>query len=337
MVKINNKQRLLKLMEWFREETDESNQWTIDDIISKFQSFYGEEYKPNKNSLKDDIENLIEANFDITINQEKEGMPKYYSHQYRLFEPYELRMLIDAVVSARFITKEETKSLTRKIKTLTSQQQAKRLQNEILIDTSIKSKSKLVRLAIHDLHEAITEKRIVTFQYGRYNVDKQFVLSHEGALYKVKPLALTWAHDFYYLIAYYFEADEIRHYRMDRMRNVQATEEAFVYEAFDVGKYVQSTFNMFAGQADWIKIRFKNELINVIIDKFGHEADIQKDGEEHFILSAKAIVSDGLVNWTLNFGCKAEVVQPNALRERVEQEVKNMYRLYIVDKEKAGD
>ncbi|MGM7635269.1 helix-turn-helix transcriptional regulator [Bacillus sp. Hm123] len=337
MVKVNNKQRLLKLMEWFREETDESNEWTIDDIISKFQVFYGEEYKPNKNSLKDDIENLIEANFDITINQEKEGMPKYYSHQYRLFEPYELRMLIDAVVSARFITKEETKGLTRKIQTLTSQPQAKRLQNELLIDTSIKSESRSVRLAINDLHEAITEKRIVTFQYGRYNLDKQFMLSHDGALYKVKPLALTWAHDFYYLIAYYFEADEIRHYRIDRMRNVQATEESFTYEAFDVGKYVQSTFNMFAGQADWIKIRFKNELVNVIIDKFGHGVDIQKDGEEYFILSTKAIVSTGLVNWILNFGSQAEVVQPNALRDRVQQEVEKMYHLYIAEKEKAVD
>ncbi|OZI10649.1 hypothetical protein CEW92_15660 [Bacillaceae bacterium SAS-127] len=172
---------------------------------------------------------------------------------------------------------------------------------------------------------------------GRYNLDKQFMLSHDGALYKVKPLALTWAHDFYYLIAYYFEANEIRHYRIDRMRNVQGTEESFTYEAFDVGQYVQSTFNMFAGQADWIKIRFKNELVNVIIDKFGHGVDIQKDGEGHFILSAKGIVSTGLVNWVLNFGSQAEVVQPNALRERVQQEVENMYRLYVAEKAEAVD
>ncbi|UQX54730.1 hypothetical protein M5V91_02525 [Cytobacillus pseudoceanisediminis] len=172
MNRLDNKQRMLKLMEILREQTDEENEYTLDDITECFKKEYGPDVKLNKNSLRDDIEHLIEAKFDITINQEKEGMPKFYSHQYRLFELYELRMLIDAVASARFITKDETKQLIRKIKKLTSLHHAKKLHNEILIDSSVKSESKLVRLAINDLHEAISERRIVTFQYGRYNLNK---------------------------------------------------------------------------------------------------------------------------------------------------------------------
>ncbi|MBH9968666.1 helix-turn-helix transcriptional regulator [Rossellomorea oryzaecorticis] len=328
MTRIDNKERLLRLMTIFSQETDEDHELSLDEIIHRFQQIYGPDVKLNKNSLKDDINHLINHSFDVTINQEKDGLPKYYSHQYRLFELYELRMLVDAVVSAKFITKQETRQLIGKIRKLTSNHQGKKLQNEIQVDSSIKSESPYIRLAIHDLHQAISERRVITFQYGRYDIDKNFNLSHEGSLYKVKPYALTWANDFYYLIAYYYEAGEIRHYRVDRLRNVSILEESFPYESFDVSKYVQSTFHMFAGDEEWIKVKFHNGLINVIIDKFGKEADIRKYDDEHFILSTKARISGGLVNWILNFGSQAKVISPNSLFQTVKEEVTKMNNLY---------
>jgi predicted DNA-binding transcriptional regulator YafY len=328
MTRVDNKERVLRLMSILSEETDEDHELSLDDIIMRFKQMFGPDVKLNKNSLKDDLEHLIRNNFDVTINQEKEGLPKYYSHQYRLFELYELRMLIDAVVSAKFISKKETRQLTGKIKRLTSLHQGKKLHNEIQIDSSIKSESPYIRLAIHDIHEAIAERRMITFQYGRYDVKKEFNLSHEGKLYKVKPYALAWANDFYYLIAYYFEADEIRHYRVDRLRNVEPLSETFPYEPFDVSKYVQSTFHMFAGDEEWIKVSFQNHLINVIIDKFGKDVDIQRDGEDHFILNTKARVSSGLVNWILNFGSQARVISPPSLVETVKTEVSKLHSLY---------
>ncbi|MCC5800548.1 helix-turn-helix transcriptional regulator [Rossellomorea vietnamensis] len=328
MTRIDNKVRLLKLMSILKDETDEDHELNLDDIILRFKQAYGPELKLNKNSLKDDLDHLILHGFDVTINQEKDGLPKYYSHQYRLFELYELRMLIDAVVSAKFISKKETRQLTGKIKQLTSHQQGKKLHNEIQIDSSIKSESPFIRRTIHDIHEAIAERRVITFQYGRYDVNKQFNLSHEGRLYKVRPYALAWANDFYYLIAYYFEADEIRHYRVDRLRNVEVLSETYPYEGFDVSKYVQSTFQMFAGDEEWIKIKFHNNLINVMIDKFGKNVNIQRHGEDHFILSTKARVSTGLVNWILTFGSQAEVISPPSLIETVKTEVNKLYILY---------
>jgi predicted DNA-binding transcriptional regulator YafY len=328
MTRIDNKERLLRLMTIFTQETDEDHELSLDEITLRFKQIYGPDVKLNKNSLKDDINHLINHSFDVTINQEKDGLPKYYSHQYRLFELHELRMLIDAVVSAKFITKQETRQLIDKIRKLTSSHQGKKLQNEIQVDSSIKSESPFIRLAIHDLHQAISERRIITFQYGRYDIDKKFNLSHGGSLYKVKPYALTWANDFYYLFAYYYDAGEIRHYRVDRLRNVEVMNESFPYEAFDVSKYVQSTFHMFAGDEEWIKIKFHNQLINVIIDKFGKNVDIKKQDEDHFILSTKARISGGLVNWILSFGSKAKVISPVSLSDTVKQEIVNMNKLY---------
>jgi predicted DNA-binding transcriptional regulator YafY len=328
MLRIDNKERLLRLMTIFTQETDEDHELSLDEITLRFKQIYGPDVKLNKNSLKDDINHLINHSFDVTINQEKDGLPKYYSHQYRLFELHELRMLIDAVVSAKFITKQETRQLIDKIRKLTSSHQGKKLQNEIQVDSSIKSESPFIRLAIHDLHQAISDRRIITFQYGRYDTDKKFNLSHGGSLYKVKPYALTWANDFYYLIAYYYDAGEIRHYRVDRLRNVEVMNESFPYEAFDVSKYVQSTFHMFAGDEEWIKIKFHNQLINVVIDKFGKNVDIKKQDEDHFILSTKARISGGLVNWILSFGSKAKVISPVSLSDTVKQEIANMNNLY---------
>ncbi|WP_064091301.1 helix-turn-helix transcriptional regulator [Rossellomorea aquimaris] len=328
MTRIDNKERLLKLMDILSSETDEDHELGLDDIILRFRQVYGSDVKLNKNSLKDDIDHLIKSGFDVTINQVKDGLPKFYSHQYRLFELYELRMIIDAVVSAKFITKQETKQLISKIKKLTSDHEGKKLQNEIQIDSSIKSESPQIRLIIHDLHEAISERKIITFQYGRYDLDKKFNLSHKGRTYKVKPYALTWANDYYYLIAYYYEAKEIRHYRVDRLRNVEALEESFPYEYFDVSKYVQSTFHMFAGNEEWIKIKFQNHLINVIIDKFGKDVEIMKAEDGYFVLSTKALVSDGLINWILSFGNQAKIISPPSLLEKVKQEVIQMNKLY---------
>jgi predicted DNA-binding transcriptional regulator YafY len=328
VTRLDNKERLLKLMDIFREQTDEENELTLDEIVDHFQLLYGPDVRLNRNSLRDDIEHLIEAGFDITINQEKDGLPKYYSHQYRLFELYELRMLIDAVASARFITKDETRQLISKIKRLTSVHHAKKLHNEILIDSSVKSESKMVRLAINDLHEAISARKKVTFQYGRYNVNKEFVLSHGGEPYTVKPLALTWVNDFYYLIAYYYKAEEIRHYRIDRLRNVQMMEETFPYEPFDVSKYVRSTFHMYAGNEERIKIRLHNSLINVMIDKFGKDVEIRKQDDEHFILTTNAIVSEGLVKWLLNWGSEAKVLAPDSLVNSVKEEIQKMMLVY---------
>lgn len=333
MTRLDNKERILKLMEIFREQTDEENELTIDDIVEQFRMKYGSDVKLNRNSLKDDIEHLIESGFDITINQEKDGLPKYYSHQYRLFELYELRMLIDAVASARFITKEETKQLIGKIKELTSIHHAKKLHNEILINSSIKSESKLVRLFINDLHEAISARKMIQFRYGRYNVNKEFVLSHAGDFYKVKPLALTWVNDFYYLIAYYFKAEEIRHYRVDRLRDVQLSEETYPYEPFDVSKYVSSTFHMYAGNEERIRVKFANSLINVMIDKFGKDVEIKKADDNHFILTTNAIVSEGLVKWLLNWGSDAKVLSPQSLVDDVTEEIKKMMRIYDIHSE----
>lgn len=328
MERLENRVRLLKLIEVFEKYTDEHHELTLDELIEKLSLEYGATVSVSKKSIKEDINRLMEHGMGIIENQEGEGLPKYYSYQHRKFELYELRMLMDAVSSAHFISLPETKQLIEKIKTLTSHHEAKKLQSELFLDPSKKSENERMRFTIDQLHTAISERSFVTFQYGRYDVNKKFQLSRRGEPFLVQPLKLVWQNAYYYLIGYLMPEKELRHYRLDRMRNLRQTNETYPAETFDLTNYLRKTFMMYSGEEDKIEIQFHNNLINVMIDHFGRDVDIRKVDDEHFVVKTKAHISDGLVKWILTWGAEAKVLAPPQLVEKVKEEVKQLQSLY---------
>ncbi|MFC7060998.1 helix-turn-helix transcriptional regulator [Halobacillus seohaensis] len=330
MDKLNTRERVLVLKNILEKHTDEENERTlseITDLLNKeFDSFYGF----SKKSIKVDLDCFEESDVvDLIVNQETNGLPKYYSHQNRLFEIQELRLLSDAVVSARFITKSEKESLIGKIKKLTSEHLAAKLENQLHIEEIAHSQSNKVKYVIYDLHNAINDHHVIHFQYGRYGVDKEFALSREGKIYKLHPYALVWNRDYYYLIGWSPEHEEIRHFRVDRMVKLQVIGEVFQQkEEFDSSKYTKTLFHMFTGTEKWIKVKFANHLINVIIDRFGKNVPIDASDDGYFTLKTKAVISDGLVGWLLNWGGNAEVIEPPELRQEIQEQVNKMYNIY---------
>jgi len=320
-----NNNRLLKLKEILFNETDDAHSLDIDELIHKLESFSEDKY--DKRTIKSDMESLDEADFEIQTTTGKYGKI-LYSHQARLFETYQLRLIVDAILSARFITTNEKQNLIAKVKQLTSKHIAKTFPGPVMFSQSSNDDYELVKYNIDQVHRAISDKKVLTYRYGRYNVDKQFVYGRDGDLYYVEPYALIWQNDNYYLIGRFQENDEMRHYRLDRIRDISIREKSFVKKEFHLQEYVNQSFMMFAGEQIRIKIRFNNELINVVLDRFGLEADIRKDGDNHFILSSKAKLSDGLVNWILTWGKQAKVLSPDHLVGRVKREIENMVALY---------
>jgi predicted DNA-binding transcriptional regulator YafY len=250
-----------------------------------------------------------------------------YRHE-GLFELHEIRLLLDAVISARFLTIEETRNLIKKIKHLKSRHSAKKLEKQIYLDGIIKAKNAAARFGIDQIRTAITERKKIVFQYGRYNVDKEFVLSHDGDTYTVHPYALIWNSDYYYLIGYYEKAEEIRHYRVDRMRNVSVKEDNYKPQKLNIPEYVNHSFHMFAGDEELIRLQFDTKLINVVIDRFGLEADIREMDDDSFILTTMASVSEGLIGWILTWGSHVKVLSPNHLQDRLKEESQKMWEQY---------
>ncbi|WP_318509218.1 WYL domain-containing protein [Bacillus sp. T3] len=327
-LKLSSKQRLLKLQNLMSKYTDQERQLTLDEILDKFY----QEYKihAGKKAIRDDLKELEDSLlFNVTVNQEKEGLEKKYSHQDRLFEIHELRMLVDAVSAAKFISNAETESLVNKINQLTSENQAQQLTNRIYLPENAKNENQQIKYSIHELHIAISNLQTIRFQYGKYDLNKKFKLSRNGDYYSVKPYALVWNHDFYYLIGEYLPEEEIRHYRVDRMRNVTATEEKFQPDPdFNKNKYTEKLFHMYSGEEHLVEIEFDAGLINVVIDHFGRGVSIRQVGENSFRISTQAITSDGLVKWLLTWGCEAKVLTPPSLVERMKEEAEKLYKKY---------
>lgn len=324
---ISATERVLQLREILYEQTDEEHELSIEELITKLKIRNGTDYKVDKRALKRDIDALNDSGFEVMENIGEKGK-KLYSHQIRLFETYQLRLLSDAVLSALFITDEEKERMIKKLNQLTSKHMAKSLPNPLFYSQSSNLDYNQIKFNIDKIHTAISENRHLKYQYGTYNVKKDFVLHRAGEWYDVQPYALIWHRDYYYLIGYFMKTGELRHYRVDRMRNVDVTDQHFKRKSLDIKEYVGNTFQMFAGEEQRIKIQFHQDLINPVLDRFGLDADIKPLNHETFLLTTKASVSDGLIGWILNWGSKAKVMAPESLVTKVQEEAEKLYQLY---------
>lgn len=328
----NSGLRLLALREIFLRDTDENNQLSKKELVDKLK-IEVPGCTADIKAVERYIEILRDSGFDIIENVEKFGK-KYFSHQARLFESYQLRLLVDPILSARFITEDEKRNIIRNVKKLTSENIAKTLPDPIVYHQSINQDYSLIKLNIDQIHQAISESKMITYQYGDYDIDKNFKYRHAGELYQIKPYALIWESNFYYLIGddiKYSGDKKTRHYRLDRIRNVTVTNRHFNNKINDLSSYVQNSFHMFGGQDDWITLQFKLDrtILNGVIDKFGIEAEIRKVKEEYFILKAKAKLSHGLKAWILAWGSKVKVLSPPSLVNEIYCEIEKMKKMYI--------
>ncbi|SEM93330.1 helix-turn-helix transcriptional regulator [Lihuaxuella thermophila] len=329
---ISGKVRLLKVLEVLERETDEDHYLSLDELEKKLMIEFGPDFSVGKKALLSDIRALKEAGFDILEDEGKFGK-KMFSYPHRLFEPYELRMLIDAAMYSHFITKEDARSLIEKLQKQTSSHISKKLQEQIrYLDYTMKADNHQLKYYVDTIYQACSERKKIRFRYGKYNLDKEFVLKKNGEWYEVKPYALVWLYSNYYLIGKYGEEETFRHYRVDRMRNVHMLSRRFKKEPFNVVDYVNKTVRMFSGPEKQVKIQFHDDedhtFINIVLDRFGKDVHIEKGDDGSFIVTVSVNISQGLVSWILTWGSKVKVLSPLELVENVKRETEKMYRLY---------
>ena len=323
---ITARERLLEVIRILETYTDEDEMLSIHDIHSRFP----EDLQVGIGAVRDDVAALEESIvFPVSAMQQKVGMPKHYYYDGRPFEIHELRLLMDAISAAKFISKQETDRLLMKIRKLTSRRLGKQLTNELHIAEPSAKEAREIVATVQLLHEAIHDRRVVAFQYGRYGTDLTFNLSNEGQDYLVEPLALVWNNDRYYLVAHFKREDDIRQYRLDRMRNVRMQEEQFVPDPyFNLHEYTSKMFHMFGGEMISLEAKFANPLINIVIDRFGVDANIQDQQDGTFLLKAQVAMSEGLLRWLFRWGGDVKVIHPAELVMRMKEEAKKVYEQY---------
>lgn len=311
------KAKLLVLLELFRHKTDAEHKLTVPQIVEHLQA---QGFAAERKSVYSDIAALQAAGYDI--EQQRGPGGGYYLAQ-RQFELPELKLLVDAVQASRFITKRKSEQLIKKLESLASEAQARQMQRQVLVAGRVKTMNESIYYNVDELHAAISADRQVSFLYSDWTLEKKKQPRRGGARYLASPWALAWDNDNYYLIAYQQGAG-IRHYRVDKMSRIQLEEGKprqgkREFEGFDMAAYTKAMFGMFGGAQQTVRLRCKNSLVGVMLDRFGAEVALVNQQQDTFDLYIQAAVSPQFVGWVCGFEGDVQVLEPPGARQKLAQ------------------
>jgi predicted DNA-binding transcriptional regulator YafY len=313
-------------MKLFLERSDEEHGLTIQEIIEHLES---NEIKSESKSIYADIELLKEYGLDI---ESRKGKYNEYFVANRLFETPELKLLVDAVQSSRFITLKKSQNLIRKIESLTSIYEAKKLSRQVFVVNRVKTQNENIFYNVDKIYEAIAQNRKISFQYFEFTVDKEQRFRNNGDHYVVSPYALCWDDDNYYLISNYPKHDGLTHFRVDKMQNLDILEQTRVLyddEAnFNVADYQRKIFSMFGGTEISITLEMEHSLINVAIDRFGKDVFVHAKTDTTFRITVKVAVSPAFLSWIFQFGKKVIIISPDFVVEDFKKMIANTLKNY---------
>ena len=302
------------------EETDKSHILNATQISDYIKANYGLSYE--RKTIYSDIGRLQE--FGMKIARIKGRNSGFYIEE-RDFDLAELKLLVDAVQSSKFITKEKSDELIKKLGFLTNTANADELQRNVFICNRIKTENKEIYKSVDAIHAAIRDNHQIRFKYSRRNIEKKLIMRHDGEDYYVSPWALTWDDENYYLVAYDAKAGTIKHYRVDKMMEVSDAgkerqgKESF--ENFDLADYARKTFGMYGGPDRNLTLEGEAYFADVIFDRFGLDVMMKPHGEKQFHASVKVSVSPQFFGWLAGLNNGVRIIWPEDIREE--------YRVYL--------
>lgn len=327
------KQKLLYVLKYLNEKTDENNGVTVNDIIAYLDLF---DIKAERKSIYDDLKTL--QDFGVDICSTKSKTVEYYLAS-RDFELSELKLLVDAVQSAKFITHKKSNELIKKLESLTSEMQARGLSRQVYVSNRVKTLNEKIYYNIDSLHDALNLGAKISFYYYRWELtgDNSNKVAkkkrNNGERYTVSPWALCWDDENYYLIAYDSNADKIKHYRVDKMESVtvhsnEKRDGEKLFNKFDMAVYSKQTFGMFGGELTDVKIRFDNSLIGVVVDRFSKNVFITTNDDSTFDMSTKVMLSPTFYGWLFGLKDKAQLISPKSARQEFLSYIDDVAALY---------
>ena len=324
MAALEKKKKLIAVMQILLQRTDEKHSMNAIEICKALDETYG--IQAERKSIYNDVEVLIDMGFDIMQN--KGSNPGYYMGS-REFELPELKLLVDAVQSSKFITSKKSEKLIKKLEGLASMYDARQLQRQVFICDRPKTENETIFYSVDQLHTALFENVQITFQYTEWTPQKELRIRKDGEYYIVSPWALTWDDENYYLVAYDEHADMLKHYRVDRIKNLSLLKKERMgknaFQKFDLPSFAKKTFAMYGGHDERVTLLCKNELAGVMIDRFGKNVMMIPGEDGMFKISALMTVSNQFFGWITGLGTAVQILGP----ENVKEEYKSYLRTII--------
>ena len=322
---LKQRTKLLCVQKILLEKTDEQNPITMKGILTELAAY---DIHAERKSIYNDLEILQQFGLDVETTK---GKVRGYYIANRQFELPELKLLVDAVQSSRFITEKKSGELIAKLSSLTSQAQAADLKRHIFVTGRPKSINEQSYYSVDAIHNAVNGGKKVTFKYFDYDVNKNRVFRKDGAVYEVTPVTLCWDSDKYYLVAYNAEYSELRNYRVDRMSDVAVSDiggDDFDKSKFNAGSHIKGMFGMFGGEVVRATLAFSNSFVNVVLDYFGKDTAITPKDNGQFEVTVDVTVSPVFLGWMFQFGGKAQILSPDSLVEAMREMISVNSALY---------
>ena len=247
----------------------------------------------------------------------RKDAPSGYYLGKRDFELAELKLLVDTVQASKFITAKKSDELIQKLEGLASHYEARQLQRQVYVANRIKTMNESIYYNVDKIHTAIWENVKIRFQYFEWAVPKEMRLRKDGAFYCISPWVLTWDDENYYLLGFDEEAGIVKHYRVDKMLNIEMTKEPRLgrehFDNFDTAVFSKKIFGMFGGEEQDVKIRFENRLVGVVLDRFGKDLSIRPVDKAHFDIRVRVVVSHPFFGWLSGLGAGVRILSPESV------------------------
>ena len=327
----NQKMKLSYLAEIMLRETDDEHSLNMQQIKDKLLL---REVTAERKSIYSDLTDLEKLG--IEIIGEPQGRDYYYHVGKRQFQLAELKLLVDAIQSSKFITEKKSRELIKKIESFASRYEESKLQRQVYVQGRIKTMNESIYYTVDAIHTAIANNKQITFKYCEWNTDKKLVPRNEGKLYKISPWALSWDDENYYLIAYDSSPkpgqDHIKHYRVDKMTKIEVADDMREgkesFKHFDMAEYAKMSFGMYGGTKELVKISFPESKVGIFIDRFGKDISIVPAKGGMYTTNVQVAVSSQFFGWIFGLGPDVKIEGPSDVKKQMIEYIDTISKAY---------
>lgn len=320
----NQKFKFTYLMKIMLEKTDDEHALTLSQIIAELEK-YG--VTAERKSIYSDFHEMTDR-FGIEVIKEQIGRETYYHVGAREFELAEVKLLIDAIQCAKFITERKSRELIKKVKGFVSEHQASQLQRQVFVNGRIKTMNESIYYSVDEIYNAIEHNKKIRFKYFSWQPDKSQYILNNGNFFTVSPWALTWCDEYYYMVAFDDYSRQCKHYRVDKMLKPQVIDEmregAEQFRNLDMAAYSKATFGMYGGEKKRVKIHLHNKMAGVFIDRFGKDITLRPIDEKHCELNVEVFISPQFYGWIFGLGKDVKIVGPDEVVTQMKEHLQTL-------------
>ena len=320
----NQKLKIFYILDYLQKNSHQDHPVRASELIQMLDQQHN--ISCDRKTVYSDIAALQDYGVDIVSIPGKNG--GYYIAS-RNFELPELKLLIDAVQSSRFLTEKKSRELIEKLCTQCSVHDARLVRRDVLVSGRVKSMNETIYYNVDAIQEAISQNRQITFRYFDWDLNGK--RHYREKQYAASPYGLCQDNENCYLLAH-STRHGVTSYRVDRMQDIRMCEESRIpcpeLTGRNLNEYANRLFQMFYGETSTVKMRFHRSLTNVVIDRFGRDTMLIPDGEDHFVFTVNVAVSPTFLSWVMAFGTKARILHPQSVIDSCRQLCQEVLQQY---------